>query len=472
MNELTVYLDPNSTKKLYEQIYEYIVSEIRVGKLLYGERLPSTRSLADSLGISRSTAIFAYDQLQAEGYIEARPYKGYFVCKVEDILKIESQEKQEEKKKETGPARQYQIDFSPNAIDMTLFPFDTWRKITRNTLNDDRLELFSPGSAQGDLNLRRTISRYLHSARGVSCEPERIIIGAGNEYLLMLLRYILGEKRIVGMEDPTYPRACHIMQSMEYDVRTVAMDSQGMSARALYDIGADTAYVMPSHQYPTGRIMPIGRRTELLAWASKGEDRYLIEDDYDSEFRYQGKPIPSLQTSDRNGRVIYIGTFSKAIAPAIRISYMVLPEQLMQRYHERCSFLSSTVSRIDQATLNEFIQDGFFERHLNKMRKHYRQKHDLMLTLLRGFEPDFSVSGENAGMYLLLTSKRGISGQEMADRAAAMNLKVYPLQDYLREYHEGTEASWLSHTILLGFGGLTMDQIRAGLKLLQICLKR
>lgn len=471
MKELTVYLDPGSEKKLYEQIYEYIVAEIRAGKLLEGERLPSTRSLADSLGISRSTATFAYDQLEAEGYIEAMPYKGYFVCKVEDILKIEAQEEGMIQMAVAEPERQYQIDFSPNAIDMSLFPFDTWRRITRNTLMDDRLELFSPGVAQGDLNLRRTISRYLHAARGVNCEPEHIIIGAGNDYLLMLLRYILGEKRVVAMENPTYQRAYRIMQSLGYEMRTVEMDSQGMSAKALYESDADTVYVMPSHQYPTGRVMPIGRRTELLAWASKEKERYLIEDDYDSEFRYQGKPIPALQTADKNGRVIYIGTFSKAIAPAIRISYMVLPEKLMRRYHEKCSFLSSTVSRVDQATLNEFIQDGFFERYLNKMRKYYRQKHDLVLGTLRKLEPNITVSGENAGTYLLLTSKQGLSGAMMAQRASAMNLKVYPLQDYLQKGESDAVDEWIKNTILLGFGGLSMGQLRAGLKLLQMCLR-
>ena len=471
MKELTVYLDPNSEKKLYEQIYEYIVSEIRAGKLLDGERLPSTRSLADMLGISRSTATFAYDQLEAEGYIEARPYKGYFVCKIEDILKIESQEDCEDQEKEEEPERQYQIDVSQNAIDMSLFPFDTWRRITRNTLMDDRLELFSPGEAQGDMNLRRTISRYLHAARGVNCEPERIIIGAGNDYLLMLLRYILGEKRVVAMENPTYQRAYRIMESLGYEMRTVPMDAQGLSVKALYESDADTVYVMPSHQYPTGKVMPIGRRTALLSWASKGQDRYLIEDDYDSEFRYQGKPIPALQTADRNGRVIYIGTFSKAIAPAIRISYMVLPEKLMRRYHEKCSFLSSTVSRVDQATLNEFIQDGFFERHLNKMRKYYRQKHDLVLSTLRKMESSFAVSGENAGTYLLLTSKQGLCGATVAERASAMNLKVYPLEEYLRPEDADMDDTWIKSTVLLGFGGLSMGQLRAGLKLLQICLR-
>lgn len=484
MNELTVYLDSSSKKKLYEQIYEYVVSEIRAGKLLYGERLPSTRSLAESLGISRSTVDFAYEQLQAEGYIEARPYRGYYVCRIDDLLQIEQPTIQggEEKHIVTEKKKIYQIDFSPNAIDMTLFPSETWRKITRNTLNDDRLELFLPGMSQGDPGLRNTISRYLHSARGVSCDPDRIIIGAGNDYLLMLLRYILGENRIVAMENPTYQRAYQIFESLGYEMKTVDMDAQGMRVDSLKESGANTAYVMPSHQYPTGRLMTIGRRMELLSWAAKAEERYLIEDDYDSEFRYRGRPVPSLQTSDKNGRVIYIGTFSKSIAPAIRISYMVLPETLMCRYHERCSFLSSTVSRIDQATLNEFIQDGFFERYLNKMRKHYRQKHDLMVGLLRGFGSAFTLSGENTGMHLLLTAGNGLTGREMVKRAEAMNIRIYAIKDYMRaDSHEGQnmpmnshsslqEKEWAEHTVILGFGGLTSEQIQAGLKLLKICL--
>lgn len=491
MSEITLYLDPDSKRRLYEQIYDYMVTEIKAGKLLYGERLPSTRSLAESLGISRSTVDFAYEQLQAEGYIEARPCRGYFVCKVEDLLDIEVDETEKVKPAPVQEnERQFQIDFSPNAIDMTLFPFATWRKITRNTLNDDRLELFSAGLPQGDRALRQTIARYLHAARGVECDAERIIIGAGNDYLLMLLTYILGEGRVMGMEDPTYQRAYRIFESLGYTMKAIAMDAQGMSARALEEAGADTAYVMPSHQYPSGVIMPIGRRSELLSWAAAAEDRYLIEDDYDGEFRYRGKPIPSLQSIDRNGRVIYIGTFSKAIAPAIRISYMVLPESLMERYRLRLSFLSSTVSRIDQATLNEFIRDGFFERYLNRMRKHYRTKHDLMLRLLRGFAPDFKISGSNAGMHLLLTSQNGLTAEEMVKRATAMNLKIYALTDMMCKETDSADKDfdgirlntipdsggiygkeWMEHTIVLGFGGLSIEQIKAGVKMLRICFR-
>ncbi len=470
MKELTLFLEPGSKRKLYEQIYDYMVTEIRTGRLLVGERLPSTRSLAEFLSVSRSTVDLAYDQLQAEGYIEARPYRGYFVCHVEELVRIEPG-KEWEAQPEPEPKEQFQIDYSPNGVDMSQFPFDTWRRITRNTLNDDRLELFSPGEPQGDYGLRYTIARYLHSARGVLCEPSQIIIGAGNDYLLMLLRYIIGEGRSVAMENPTYQRAYCLFSAMGFRMCVVGMDAQGMRTDELEASGADLAYVMPSHQYPTGVIMPIGRRHELLRWADAKEGRYLIEDDYDGEFRYRGKPVPSMQASDRSGRVIYIGTFSKAIAPAIRISYMVLPDVLIESFRSRCGFLSSTVSRIDQATLNEFIQDGYFERYLNKMRKYYRQKHDLMLGVIRRWAPDFTVSGAHAGMHLLVTANNGLSASEMKLRAAAMGIRVYTLKELtIREERMGLPVHLAKdRTVVLGFGGLKTDELRAGLRILRSC---
>ncbi len=472
MKELTLFLEPGSKRKLYEQIYDYIVAEIRAGRLLVGERLPSTRSLAEFLSISRSTVDLAYDQLQAEGYIEARPYRGFFVCHVDDLVRIEPEEEREEKP-EPEPKLPFQIDFSPNGVDMSLFPFDTWRRITRNTLNDDRLELFSPGQPQGDRSLRHTIARYLHSARGVQCEPSQIIIGAGNDYLLMLLRYIIGEGRAVAMENPTYQRAYRLFSAMGFRMCMIGMDAQGMRIDELAASEADVAYVMPSHQYPTGVIMPIGRRSELLRWAAQKEGRYVIEDDYDSEFRYRGKPIPSMQASDHSGRVIYIGTFSKAIAPAIRISYMVLPEALMERFHSRCGFLSSTVSRIDQATLNEFIGNGYFERYLNKMRKYYRQKHDLMLSGIKRWGTGFVVSGEHAGMHLLVTANNGLSASEMKLRAATMGIRVYTLKELtIKEECIGLPAGLpVDRTVVMGFGGLKIDELRAGLRILRSCWK-
>lgn len=464
MYDMTIRLQLNSDKCLYEQIYEHIRHEIWEGKLLSGERLPSTRSLAEYLQVARSTVDTAYDQLQSEGYIEARPYRGYFVCPMEELLCLEKEREDRTADCSGADAQEklsFAFDFSPHGIDMSGFPFSVWKRITKNILNDGNSELFARGEPQGDYELRLTISRYLHSSRGVNCEPEQIIIGAGNDYLLMLLEKILGRHVGMAMENPTYMRTWRIFKSFAYEVITVPMDESGMVVSELERTGARVAYVMPSHQFPTGTVMPIGRRMELLKWADGGRDRYLIEDDYDSEFRYRGKPIPSLQSSDEHGKVIYIGTFSKAIAPAIRVSYMVLPRELLEVYHRDCYFYSCTVSRIDQRILNEFIRDGYFERHLNKMRKIYRAKHDLLLQELIPFERKFVLSGEHGGLHLLLTARGTVREAELVRRAADRGVKVYGMSDNCVEQAEGQA------TVLLGFGAMEERRIKLGVEKLK-----
>lgn len=461
MKELPIHIQlrPESNKTLYEQIYEYIRDEIRAGSLLQNEKLPSARFMAEYLQVSRTTVDMAYDQLVSEGYLEARPRRGYFVSTFEELNAIDEisrREMPESYGKKQEPSIRY--DFSPNAIDMRHFPYATWKKITKSILVDANSKMFSLGESQGDLSLRTTICRYLHGSRGVNCEPEQIIIGAGNDYLLLLLEKILGRHVHVAMENPTYVRAYKIFRSCAYPVSFIPMDESGIRVDCLRQTDARVAYVMPSHQYPTGISMPIGRRMELLKWAAEAKERYLIEDDYDSEFRYKGKPLPSLQASDNGGRVVYIGTFSKAIAPAIRISYMVLPYPLLERYRSECSFYSSTVSRIDQTILNEFIQDGYFERYLNKMRKQYREKHDLILNELKPFENAFQISGSNAGLHVMLTDKRGRSEDELAHIAAKADVKVYQMRDF-RMGETGDEPAML----ILGYGALTSEEIKEGI---------
>ncbi len=526
MYDMTFQLQTGSGKRLYEQIYEHIKKEIKEGKLLAGERLPSTRSLAEYLQVARSTVDTAYEQLASEGYIEPRPQRGYFVCRVEELFQLEREGgsggsspygksvsigkggaagkvgsieraggtgragdagKSGATGQGAGLGRKFLCDFSPNAIDMSAFPFNVWMRITRNVLSGGDGALFSQGEPQGEEELRVTISRYLHSSRGVECRPDQIVVGAGNDYLLLLLEKILGRHVHIAMENPTYKRAYRIFNSFAYPISAVEMDENGMLASELEEKEVSLAYVMPSHQFPTGTVMPIGRRNELLRWADGSEDRYLIEDDYDSEFRYRGKPIPSLQASDRHGKVIYIGTFSKAIAPAIRISYMVLPDRLLERYREECWFYSSTVSRIDQRILNEFIKDGYFERYLNKMRKIYRTKHELMLEGLKPFRKAFRLSGENAGLHLLLTAKGEVSEEELLEKAAAAGVRVYGLSDsYIGRTGEGrdeekansagkkadsaekrADSAGKKATILLGYGGLESGQIQEGLQILK-----
>ena len=462
MLELTIELKADSSKCLYEQIYEHIRKEIKEGKLLQGERLPSTRSLAENLQIARSTVELAYEQLLSEGYIESQPYRGYFVSKVEELFQLvepkEAKSSEVIKKEPVTDKVIYTYDFSPTQIDMSQFPFSVWRKIHKNVLSDGNEKLYAQGNARGDYGLRETIARYLHASRGVNCTPEQVIVGAGNDYLLMLLEKILGPQIPIAMENPTYKRAYQIFQSFQYPITTVDMDENGMKVEELRKSKARLVYVMPSHQYPTGVVMPIGRRGELLKWASEQADRYLIEDDYDSEFRYRGKPIPSLQALDKNDRVIYMGTFSKSIAPAIRVSYMVLPMKLVEEYEKKCAFYSTTVSRIEQKILDEFIKEGYFERHLNKMRKCYKDKHDYLLELLEPFEKHFSITGENAGLHLLLTAKEEVSEDTLIKKAMQHGVKVYGLSEsYVNGGKEGQKG-----TVLLGYGGLTKQEIEEG----------
>lgn len=464
MFDLSIDLDMNSKKHLYQQIYEYIKNEMKKGKLIQGDKLPSTRSLAQFLQVSRSTVELSYEQLASEGYIESKPYKGYYISKIEDLFQMHSNIKKEQKIEQQPPIN-YLYDFSPNGVDMNQFPFSTWRKINKNLLQDEQKHLFTLGDPKGDLELRTTIGNYLHSSRGVNCMPEQIIIGAGNDYLLMLLRYLLGENRMIAMENPTYKRAYRIFQSFGYKVEGVSLDEGGIHIQELYKTNASVVYVMPSHQYPTGTVMPIGRRMELLKWAKEQQNRYIIEDDYDSEFRYKGKPIPALQASDSNHKVIYLGTFSKSIAPAIRVSYLVLPKPLLEIYESACHFFSSTVSRLDQSTLKEFMVNGHFERYLNKMRKVYRKKHDILMNELKELEQDFVITGENGGLHLLLTSKKRMTQQKLIEAANKHQVKVYGFQDSFIE--ETNEHKKEHYTVILGYATLSEEQMILGIKQLK-----
>ena len=460
--ELIVPFDSQSGSPLYEQIYQYIKDEIRGKRLGAGSRLPSTRILAQSLKVSRSTTQMAYDQLVSEGYIEALPYRGYYVSKIDELVEVRHKTAGSFVLEKNQDEHRFEVDFSPRGIDLESFPFNTWRKLSRNTLVDDNKEMFSTGNPQGELSLRTAVGEYLHSARGVDCSPDQILIGAGSEYLLMLLAQILGTDMGIAMENPTYKQAYRVLKGEGYHVVPVGMDRYGMDVERLQASGAMIAYVMPSHQYPTGIVMPVKRRQELLAWAYSGQGRYLIEDDYDSEFRYKGKPIPALQGMDRGGRVVYMGTFSKSIAPAIRVGFMVLPEHLVKVYREKAGFYASTVSRIDQNILYQFITQGHYERHLNRMRAVYKAKHDVLLNGLRKLEDRFIIRGEYAGLHVLLTYRWGGSEQQLTEQAAAARVKVYGMSDCVIHSEQNIYPS----TVMLGYAKLSEAEIEKGARLL------
>lgn len=466
MKELTINLNNKSDIPLYEQIYVYIKREIKSNKIKNGTKLPSSRALSAHLSVSRSTVDLAYSQLVSEGYIESIPCKGYYASDIALLYDIGNKPREPHVVEESKKTKPY-IDFSPRGIDLSNFPYNTWRKISKNILSSDNSELFKTGDPKGDKHFRDTIADYLFGARGVSCNSRQIILGAGNEYLLLLLNQLFNGKRSIAMENPTYTQAYKVFESLGHDVYPIDMDSNGIKIDELYDSRVSIAYVMPSHQYPMGTVMPVKRRLQLLRWAAENSDRFIIEDDYDSEFRYKGKPIPALKSLDNGDNVIYIATFSKSISPSIRMSYMVLPEKLMEIYQSRISFYSSTVSMIDQAIVNEFITGGYYERHLNKMRSIYKNKHDILINELKLLRSGYKIYGENAGLHILLELDSERNEHEIIELLKEKDVLVYGLSDYYIHRHRND----YKPTLILGYANLTEIEIVKGTGIIKSVLE-
>lgn len=463
MIEIMPTFDYSQNIPLYIQLYQYIKREIHNGTIKPETKLPSKRKLAQYLGISQNTIQTAYEQLCAEGYVESKPRKGMFVIRIEDnllyrpILDVKQDKSVQAEKKSDNI-----IDFSSGKIDSECFPYTAWRKLTIQALYSDQSNLLSLGDPQGDNCLRVEISKYLFQSRGVRCSSEQIVIGAGTQYLLVLLSMLIGKDCIYGIEDPGFHRARYVFKDQGIDVRSISIDEDGISIEDLKKSSAKVIYVTPSHQFPYGIVMPISRRMELLKWCAE-INGYIIEDDYDSEFRYKGKPIPCLQGLDTNGHVIYSGTFSKSLIPSIRISYLVLPGTLIKKYQEHLIIYKQTVSRLHQDTLYRFMKEGFWSSHLNKMRTLYRKKEKILLSSIDKYlKKNVEVIGAKSGLHILLKVNTHMSEKELINIAYKMGVKTYPTSIYYDE-HKNNKFP----IILLGFGGVTETQIEDGIKILK-----
>lgn len=458
-----ITLSPDTEgKPLYIRIYLKIKSDIEGNLLPAGSKLPSKRSLAAHLGVSLNTVDSAYSQLVSEGFIRSEPQRGFFVCPLEELQKLNAAEPAMEINPRIFPAMQNVIDFSPGAIAGNKFPYNVWRKLMKNCFNeyDDTLLCRTP--AQGDWGLRVAVAGYLYEARGVKAAPEQIVIGAGTDQLLTIISYILDNSCAVAVENPVYNKAYLMFERMGHQVIPVDVDHQGITLDRIGHLDPVAIYTTPSHQYPLGISMPITRRTKLLNWCGAGNFRYIIEDDYDSEFRYNTKPIPSLQSVDQNNRVIYMGTFSRSVSPSLRISYMVLPPRLLDIYLKKYAFFASPVSAFEQAVLREFITSGYFETHLNRMRVHYKAMRQTLTDALKIFGDSLEQIGEKAGHHIPVRLKSGLSEAEMCSRALSTGVKVYPVTPYFIEPPDETYHS----TALLGYGGLSAAEIEKGVQLL------
>ncbi|MCM3745712.1 PLP-dependent aminotransferase family protein [Sporosarcina luteola] len=446
MEMLLIELNKESETPLYEQIYQQIRNDITEGKLVVGEKLPSKRKLGEFLDVSQTTIEIAYGQLAAEGFITSKPRRGYFVQEIGELAYVQPVEEVTFSAKEDR--RELEIDFSPGKIDTESFPFKLWRKYAKDTIDESSQHLLLLGHPHGDQELRQEIAKYLYHSRGVDCSADQIIVGSGTEQLMPLLIRLLGPQATYAIEDPGYPLTHHVFFHNNRVAIPIAVDGEGMDVQALQQSKATVAYVTPSHQFPTGTVLSAARRTALLNWAASNVGNFIIEDDYDSEFRYSGRPIPSLQGMDKAGKVIYVSTFSKSLMPSLRIAYMVLPPVLLKNYEDAFIHYSSTVPRLDQHTLARFMADGHFARHLNRMRKVYKRKLQLLTDSLQQYAPIISFSGDEAGMHILINVHTDRDENSLAKAALERGIRVYGLNEYRKAVRS------VQPSFLFGFGGL------------------
>ena len=457
----TYSLDHENKKPLYEQLYEAIRSDILRGQIAAGEKLPSKRALAEHLNISKITVETAYAQLVAEGYLSAKERSGYFVEKIPLADAVP------ERVAPCGRAEQIQKrpGFSRSA---ELFPFSVWARLMRSVLLDKGELLLQPVPNQGVYALREAIADDLFRRRGFRTRPEQIIIGAGAEYFYNQLIQFFGNERIYALESPGHRNIARVYEANGVRFVPIGMDADGILPEELEKSGASVLHLSPSHHYPTGIVTPISRRQQIMRWLTEREGRFLVEDDYDSEFRFSGRPIPTMQSMDWAGRVIYMNTFSKTIAPTLRISYMILPERLLAQWEKKMGFYTCAVASFEQYTLTRFVQDGSFERHLSRMKKYYRTLRAELLEILS--RPEIravcGVERADAGLHFILRFHT-----RLGDAALAQKLKQSGIDaPMLSEFYTHTAEKQAQGCAVLRYADLApkefeeaMEKLCAGL---------
>lgn len=455
---LTYSFSNKGELSMYEYLYRCIRSDIEAGVIAPGEKLPSKRSFARHLGVSLITVEGAYSQLIAEGYLRAEPRRGYFACDLNssgvvsgrkpsllgggsssletayptdgNLLPEEGLAQAYASLAAAGRPREGRIDaggqsstsanpsgknslngeavfadFTGSSVPLGMFPYAAWAKSLRDALTreSERMLVGETGFA-GALRLRKAIADHLRGFRGMEVDPECIVVGAGSQVLYNWLVQLLGRNLHYGVEDPGYLRLSRIYEANNVALSHIPLDENGIDMASVVESGADVLHLMPSHQFPTGIVTSIGRRYELLGWASAKDNRYLVEDDYDCEFRLTGRPIPSLQSIDATGKVIYANTFTKSLGPAFRIGYLVLPPTLADRFRRELGFYSCTVSAIDQLALARFIESGDYERHVNRLRTYYRSVRDALVSAFQAssFSERVSIEEQDAGIHFIM----------------------------------------------------------------------
>ncbi len=443
---LTYELKKSPGVPLYEALYRCIREDILSGSLKPGEKLPSKRALAQNLEVSKITVEAAYDQLLEEGYIRSQEKVGYFI----EAVERRAAPGVPAPRQEAPVHRQWLLDLTANGTEQ--FPFSVWFRLQREVMLDYGEALLAPLPNQGIPELRQAIAGHLAAFRGMQVDPENILIGAGTDFLYNLLIQLLGRDRVYAVEDPGYKKIRQVYGAAGVACVSAPMDSQGVYPEALGQ--ADVLHCSPSHHFPSGLVTPVSRRMELLGWA--GEDRWIIEDDYDSEFRFDAHPKPAMQSLDHRGRVIYMNTFSKSLAPSIRISYIVLPPALMAQFQQRLGFYSCTVPSFEQYTLARFLSRGYFEKHIKRMRKIYKARRNTLVSGLENcsFADRLTILEQDAGLHFLLRIATEKSDQALTAALADRGIRVKALSEY---YHADTRDR---HCLVVNYSGLKEEAFR------------
>lgn len=446
---LTYDLEARGGLPLYEYLYRRIRDDILSGVLAAGERLPSKRALAEHLRVSVITVEGAYQQLVAEGYADARPRLGFYAARVD--RRLPAAEAGEPVPAEASP-RAWRLDLKSGRSDPSFFPSALWAKLTRQVLSEG--SHLAPVPPQGLPALREAIARDLRDFKGMTVSPEQIVVGAGAEYLYLLLAQLLGrEGTVFALEDPGYPKIRQVYGKWGAACRPIPLDGQGMALEPLYASGATAAHLSPAHHYPTGIVTPIARRHALLRWAEE-TDGVIIEDDYDSEFRFIGRPIPTLQSIDDRGRVVYMNTFSQTISPSMRVGFMVLPPRLLERCRRELGFYASAVPALEQQVLARFLSGGGYEQHLSRIRKKYRLLREAVLARFRQCPFAASLTDRGAGLHFLLRLNTEEDDEALRRRAEGLGVRLGFLSEYAALPNPACD-----HTLVVNYAGLSPENL-------------
>lgn len=459
---ITINFETLRNKGLAEGIYDEIRNKILQGELKANQKLPSKRSLAQHLNVSTITVQNSYDRLIGEGYVFSIEKKGYFVTDLEKELNLSNKSRSQGKKIISSSnekiSDEWFADFYNNSSWTKKFPFRLWAHTLRQVLNTEDQSLLSRPAAKGTLELRKQIAFYLEEFKNMKVNPEQIIIGAGTETLCQILTALLGRDKIYAVENPGYKKISRLFELNGAKSIPIKIDDEGLKISLLEKSNAEIVHLTPSHHFPTGKVMSIKRRISILNWASLKKEHYILEDDYDSEFRFNSKPIASLYAMDKNSKVIYMNTFSKTLSPSIRISYMILPPQLLEKFEKNFSFYSCQVSVFEQYTLAKFIEEGLYSKHIIKMKNYYRSIRNELITCLNKsrISSVCKIHEEEAGLHFLLEiQKNPLDSEKILAKLSKEKIRI-PL---LTDYYYTNERKKLPLTFIINYSGLKKELI-------------